>query len=165
VADLQLRGKRFAALRIRRVSLCLACLAFTLTALAEKVRLSECPAPVRATIEQNLLGGKVDGIKAIRINDHVLYLVEIDLKGFREAKLYISGDGNLRKIIEEIRLRDLPEPVRQAVEQQVKRRAQIEDIEKETIEGRVRYRIEIDPPKQKDRTVVFEANGSISFDK
>ncbi|MDF1823622.1 MAG: hypothetical protein P1U68_03210 [Verrucomicrobiales bacterium] len=132
---------------------------------AEKIRLSKCPIPVQSTIEKNLRGGKLDEIKAIRINDHVLYLVEIDLKGFRGAKLYIAGDGSLRKILEEMRLRDIPEPVRHSVEQQVKRRAQINDIEKEVIEGKVRYLIEIEHPKQPDRIVVFEEDGSISSSK
>ncbi len=150
---------------LRTSVLCGFCSLATFTSQAEKARLSKCPPSVQETIKRNLLGGKLDEIKAIRINDHVLYLVEIDFKGFREAKLYISGDGTLQKILEEIRLRDLPEQVRLSVEQQVNRRAQIEDIEKEIIDGRVRYRVEIDPPKQRDRIVVFEENGTISSDK
>lgn len=151
--------------RLRVVSLCVVLTLGALTAHAEKVKLSECPVPVQATINRNLLGGKLERIKAIRINDHVLYVVEIDLKGFKEAKLYISGDGSLRKIIEEIRLKELPEPVRVSVERQVKRRAQINNIERETVEGRIRYRIEIEHPRQPDRTVVFDENGAIPSGK
>jgi uncharacterized membrane protein YkoI len=117
------------------------------------------------TVEQNLLGGKLDEIKEIRINDHTLYIVEIDLKGFREAKLYIAGDGYLRKIVVEVRFRDLPEAVRLSIEQQIDRRAKVDDIEKEIIEGKVRYRVEIEQPKQPDRFLVLEEDGSISSDK
>lgn len=111
------------------------------------------------------MGGKLDEIKEIKINDHTLYLVKIDLKGFRDARLHISGDGTLRKAIAEIRLRDLPEPVRLAVEKLVKRRAQIEDIETEMINGITRYRVEIDPPKQPDKIYVFDEDGSIVSNK
>lgn len=145
--------------------LCVACCPGTQNLLADDIKLKECPAAVRQTIEQNLLGGNVDEIKEIRINDHVLYIVEIDLKGFREARLYIAGDGALRKIVEEIKLRDLPVPVRQSLDQYIKRPAQVEDIEKVTIEEATQYHIEIKQPKIPDRTLIFEEDGSISSDK
>jgi len=65
----------------------------------------------------------------------------------------------------EIRLQDLPEAVRLSLQRLVKRRGQINDIEKEIIEGKVRYRIEIEQQKQPDRTVTFEEDGSLSLDK
>ena len=134
-------------------------------ALADKVKLSECPYPVQLTIQENLLGGKVEKIKEIRINDYVLYLVELDLKDFKEATLYIAGDGTLRKVLQEIKLRDLPDPVRRSIEMQVKRRGHIDDIEKEIVDGKVRYLVELERPKEKDQVVIFEADGTISFEK
>lgn len=151
--------------RLRFFAVCLACSLTASLSHADDRRLRECPTAVQSTILQNLLGGKVDEINEIRINDHSLFLVEIDLKGFKDAKLYISGDGTLRKALVEIRLQDLPEAVRLSLQRLVKRRGQINDIEKEIIEGKVRYRIEIEQQKQPDRTVTFEEDGSLSLDK
>lgn len=111
------------------------------------------------------MGGKVDHIKEIRINDHALYIVEIDFRRFKDARLYVSGDGTLRKTLIEIRFQELPDAVRLSVERLVNRRSQIDEIEKEIIEGKVRYRIEIEQPKQPDKVVLFEEDGTISLDK
>lgn len=147
------------------LGLCLACFLAALPARADNLRLKELPAAVQATIQANRLGGNVEKIKEIRINDYVLYLVEIDLKGFREATLYIAGDGALRKVAEEIRQKDLPEPVRLSLERHVDRKAHIDDIEKVTIEGEVRYEVEIEQPKRPDRILIFEEDGTIASDK
>ena len=82
-----------------------------------------------------------------------MYIVEIDLKGFRGAKLYISGDGTLRKTVEEIRFKDLPEPVRLSVSGYATRKGKVEDVEKLIINGAVLYQDEIEPTKGKDQVV------------
>lgn len=150
---------------LRGLGLWAVCFAALLPLHGDEVRFAECPPAVRSTVERNLLGGKVDEIMEIRINDHALYLVELDLKGFRDAKLYVAGDGSLRKIVEEVRLRHLPESVRRAVEQHLGGRAHVDDIEKVTIGENVRYHVEIEEPRQPDRTLVFEEDGAISSSK
>ncbi len=150
---------------LRAAGLCLLCFAAVSISYADKIRLRDCPPEVRETIERNLLGGNLDWIKEIRINDHALYLVEIDLKLFKEAKLHISGDGTLRKTVIEMRFQDLPEAVRHSLERLVKRRGQIEDVEKEIVEGKVYYRVKIKRPKQPNQTIFFEEDGTIAVGK
>lgn len=162
---MELSSIKHATYRLRNTGLCIAVIAAASTSYADKIRLRDCPPAVRETIERNLLGGDLDWIKEIRINDHALYLVEIDLKLFKEAKLHISGDGTLRKTLIEIRRQDLPPAVLASLERLIKRRGQIEDVEKEIIEGRVRYQVEIKRPKQPDRIVLFEEDGTIALDK
>lgn len=163
IPDLQSGYTRIAR-RLRVVGLSSLC--FVVAHLyAGKLRLADCPVAVRETIVRNLMGGKLDEIKEIKINDHALYLVEIDLKGFRDAKLHISGDGTLRKALVEIKLRDLPAPVLREVEELVKRRAQIEDVDMEIIQGKTLYRVKIDPPKGPDKVYYFEEDGSIATNK
>ena len=132
---------------------------------AKERKLEKCPPAVQQTIRKNLLGGELDKIKEIRISEYVLYIVEIDLKGFRGAKLYISGDGTLRKIVEEIRFKDLPEPVRLSVASYATRKGKVEDVEKVLINGEVLYQVEIEPPKGKDQVFLFEPDGSLSSEK
>jgi uncharacterized membrane protein YkoI len=131
---------------------------------ADDIKLHECPLAVRTTIERNLLGGKLDEIKEIRIADHTLYVVEIDLKGFREAKLYVAGDGTLRKTVQEIRFKDLPEPVRAALNRYTKK-GKVEDVEMVYINGKVQYEVEIDQPKGPDRIITFDADGTVTDEK
>ncbi|MDH4410738.1 MAG: hypothetical protein QE273_14065, partial [Verrucomicrobiales bacterium] len=66
---------------------------------------------VRAKVSENLGGGHVDDIKVIRIDERQLYIVEIDLPGPRERKLHVTGEGVLLKMVDKLRLADLPPAV------------------------------------------------------
>ncbi|MEM1441072.1 MAG: hypothetical protein AAGF67_01940 [Verrucomicrobiota bacterium] len=132
---------------------------------AKNIRLEKCPPAVQATIQRNLYGREIEKIKEIKINDYSLYLVEVNVKGFRDATLYVSGDGTLRKIVEEIRFKDLPEEVQKSVLTYVSRKGKVEDVERVLIRGEVLYQVEIEPPKGPDQILVFEPDGSISSEK
>jgi len=133
-----------------------------LSAGAGDLKLSECPPEVRATILANLGKGDIDDIHRIRIEGHTLYLVDIDLKGFRDGKLHVSGTGVLRKSVREIRKKDLPPVVLDNLASFLKGRAHIEDIEQVFAEGKTRYHVEVEHPRQPDRHLVFEADGTIA---
>ena len=83
---------------------------------AESIHLKQCPESVIKTIQGQVGPGRIDKIKCIRLEGRVLYLAEIDLPGRRERKIHVGGDGTLLKVIDEIRLADLPRPVRVAVD-------------------------------------------------
>jgi len=137
-----------------------------LSGVAEELELSECPSEVQSTIRENLRGGKVDDIERFRIEGHTLYIVEVDIEGFRDLKLHISGSGALRKSVEEIRFRELPRPVREALEGYRKLLGgSVDDVEKVTVEEETRYHVEIEQRGEPDRHVVFEADGSVASSK
>jgi len=127
---------------------------------AEEISLDSCPDPVQATIRSHLRDGKLDEIKRLEVEDRVLYLVEIDLKGFRELTLHITGTGTLQKSVETIRMSDLPQAVRDAVSKTLVGKGHVEDVEKVVVEGRIEYRIEIERPKTKDVVYVFAEDGT-----
>lgn len=134
------------------------------SARADDVQLTDCPEAVRQTIEANQ-NGKLDDIKRFSIGDHVLYLVHFDLKGFRDLRLQIRGDGTLQKSVEEIRRQDLPEVVRKMLEPMLVKGAHIEEVEKVIVEGEVQYRIEIEKPHLPDQVVTFDEAGTLLNDK
>lgn len=132
---------------------------------ADDVPLTDCPEPVRQTIELHRKSGKLDDIKRFSIGDHVLYLVHFDLKGFRDLRLQIRGDGTLQKSVEEIRRPDLPEAVRKSLDPMLVKGAHIEEIEKVIADGVTRYRIEIEKPHVPDQVVLFDEAGALVSDK
>ncbi len=133
--------------------------------LGEEVHFTSCPVPVQSVILANLTGGKIDEIKRIEIENRVLYLVEIDLKNFKEIKLHITGSGVLQKSIEEIRPQDLPPAVRGAVDAILAGRGRIKDVERVVVEGRVEYHVEIGRPQLKDTKLVFDEAGTFLSQK
>lgn len=132
---------------------------------ADEISLASCPEAVRVTIESRLNGGEVDEIKKVAVGDHVLYLVEIDLRGFREIKLQVRGDGSLQKYVEEIRFHELPESVRAEVTPLLVGLKRVDDVEKVIIDGQTRYHVEIKSPQMPDQDLVFDENGAVFSQK
>lgn len=132
---------------------------------AEEMELSECPPEVQSTIREHVKARKVDEIHRIAIEGHTLYLVEYDVKGFKDGKLHVTGAGIFRKSVEEIRPGELPDAVRTALEPYLKGRAHIDDAERVVSDGRTRYYVEIERPRLPDRRLVFESDGTISSSK
>jgi len=132
---------------------------------AEEIKLSSCPDPVRATIQAHLHRGELDDIKRIEVEDRVLFLVEIDLKGFRDLILHIAGSGKLLKSVEEMRLPDLPPPIREAVGKILVEKGRVEEIEKVITDGRTEYHVEIERPKLPDVKLVFDEIGTLLSQK
>lgn len=140
-------------------------LATVVVANAEEVMLDACPDPVRATIQAHVGDGRLDEINRLEVEDRVLFLVEIDLKGFRDLTLHITGTGSLQKSVEEIRLPDLPQAVRNAVAKVLEAKGRVEEVEKVVTEDRVEYRVEIERPKLKDIVYVFAEDGTLLSQK
>ena len=79
----------------RCFGLCAACALVSPLLCADDIKLHECPLAVRTTIERNLLGGKLDEIKEIRIADHTLYVVEIDQPKGPDRIITFDADGTV----------------------------------------------------------------------
>lgn len=132
---------------------------------ADDISIDSCPDPVKATILAHFREGKLDEIKRLEIEDRVLYLVEIDLKGFRDLTLHINGTGKLLKRIEEIRLPELPQAARDAVARALDEKGHVEEVERIFVDGRTEYRVEIGRPKAKDVVFVFAEDGTLLSQK
>ena len=145
--------------------LAVGCLALILlapvTSRAENVSLDSCPDPVKATILPHLREGRLEDIKRLEVEDRVLYLVEIDLKGFREITLHVNGTGILQKSVEEIRQPDLPVPVRDALARILGGNGRAKDFEKVVTVDRIEYRVEVERPKVKDVVYIFAVDGTL----
>lgn len=128
---------------------------------AENVSLDSCPDPVKATILPHLREGRLEDIKRLEVEDRVLYLVEIDLKGFREITLHVNGTGILQKSVEEIRHPDLPVPVRDALARILGGKGRAKDFEKVVTVDRIEYRVEVERPKGRDVVYIFAEDGTL----
>lgn len=121
----------------------------------------ELPDTVRARVSENLAGGHVDDIKVIRIDARRLYLVEIDLPGPRERKLHLTGEGILLKIVDKLRLPDLPPATRPAVDSILANKGRFDGADKVTTNGRVEYHVEFDLPGRVELVLVLSESGEV----
>lgn len=114
---------------------------------AEDVPLAACPAPVQTTINANTEGGRVNEVEVSRQGGTITYIAEVALgRPLRERKVYVTAEGNLLKIRDDISLGDTPEAVQKAARKLAGESGRIEEVEKETANGRVIYFVEIDRP-------------------
>ena len=128
---------------------------------AEDISLKHCPERVRETIQDNLGVGRIDDIKVIRMQNRVLYLAEIDLPGNRERKIHIGGDGTLLKVVEELRLGDLPRQVKLTIETFLTPGADFESAARVTAAGKTEYHVELELAGDVDLHLVLNENGEI----
>lgn len=128
---------------------------------AKDVLLADCPAAVQEIIRTNSRSGKIDDVKLITVDGRSMYVAEVDLPGDRDLKIHVSGTGALLKIREEIPQSEAPAAVLEAAKKLVPPGGKIDDVDKETSDGKVTYEVEIDRPKAADLKVVFQADGSI----
>ncbi len=116
---------------------------------------------VRAKISENLGGGHVDDIKVIRIDERQLYVVEIDLPGPRERKLHVTGEGVLLKIVDRLRLPDLPPAVRATVDSIQASKGRFDRADKVTANGKVEYHLEFDLPGRVELELILSETGEV----
>lgn len=116
---------------------------------------------VRAKIQENLGGGHVDDIKVIRIDERLLYVVEVDLPGLRERKLHVTGEGALLKIVDKLRLPDLPPAVRAVVDPILANKGRFDGADKVTANGKVEYHLEFDLPGRVELELVLSESGEV----
>ncbi len=82
---------------------------------AEDVPIRQCPEQVLRTIRGHVGTGRIDEVKTVRMENRFFYLAEIDLPGERERMLQVGGDGTLMRIVDEVRLGELPRSVKSAL--------------------------------------------------
>jgi hypothetical protein len=116
---------------------------------------------VRARVSENLGGGHVDDIKVIRIDERQLYVVEIDLPGPRERKIHVTGEGVLLKIVDKLRLPDLPPAVRAVVDPILANKGRFDGADKVTANGKVEYHLEFDLPGRVELGLVLSESGEV----
>lgn len=125
---------------------------------AEEIDLSMCPVAVKKTIESNSAGGVIDDIDRIAIDGKEIYIAEINLPQDREMKIYIAGDGELLKTVEDLKLSEVPEPVRSAV---LGLEGSFDDVDKVTAGGKITYQVEMDRTGKPDLEVTIAEDGKI----
>ena len=123
-----------------------------------EIRLSDCPQPVQATIQQNSRGGHIDEVDFISIDGKDIYIAEVELPRDRDLKIYVNGGGSLVMTPEAIALRETPAAVRRAVQGLG---GTVDDVDKEIAGQVVTYHIEIDRHGARDLDVVVAENGTI----
>ncbi len=136
----------------------------TVAADAEEVTLDACPDPVRATIQAHIHDGRLDEINRLEVRtgsfsrgDRFERVPRPDASHHRNR--------SLQKSVEEIRLPDLPQAVRNAVAKVLEAKGRVEEVEKVVTEDRVEYRVEIERPKVKDVVYVFAEDGTLLSQK
>ncbi len=123
-----------------------------------ELRLEDCPQAVRATIEANARGGRVEEVDFIGIDGKEIYIAEVELPKDRDLKVYVSGSGSLAKTLEDITLAEAPEAVQKAARELG---GAIDDVDKEIAAGKTSYHVEIDRHGEPDLDVVIAADGTI----
>lgn len=123
--------------------------------------LKQISAEVQAQIQGNLGGGHVDDLKVIRIDDRLLYIVEVDLPGPRKRKLHLTGEGTLLKIVDKMRLQDLPPAVRAAMEPVLASKGRFDGADRVTADGKVEYHLDFDLPGRVELQLVLSETGEV----
>ncbi len=123
-------------------------------------RLRQAPEPVRKTVTDHSRGGVVDDFDTIRIDGKTIHIAEIELP--LDLKLYVSDDGSLIKIREEIPTANAPAPVLAAAKPLGD---SIKEVEKETAGESITYRVEVKRKGQADIDLHLTADGKILSQK
>lgn len=123
-----------------------------------EVNLTDCPAPVRTTIEAHARDGRIDEIEHHAIGDQALYIAEVDLPKDLDLKIHVRGNGILVKTIEDISHADAPGFLNELA---TKRQGRLEDIEKEISGDETTWHVEIDRAGQPDLNLVVDAQGNL----
>lgn len=133
----------------------------TIAAQAVEVRLKDCPAPVRATIESKLQGGKLDDIDRVTRNGTTRYIVDIDGPARRDITFHLTPAGAVVFTSEDINLSQAPKAVRTAVANLLKSGWKVDDVDRETTAGSVRFRVDIDRRNQRDLEFLIGPKGKV----
>lgn len=123
-----------------------------------ELRIEECPAAVRTTVEAHARGGVVDEVDLIAVEGKEIYIAEVELPRDRDLKIYVSGNGSLVKTREELSLRELPAFIRDVTREYG---GTLDDVEKEVAGGKVTFHVEIDRKGMRDLDLVLNAEGGV----
>lgn len=126
-----------------------------------EITLADCPAPVREAVNRALKNGRPDDIHQITRRGNTFYTAEIDMPDGRDVKLWLRPDGAVTKTETEVRLKDAPAPVREALEKLAVNGAEIDDL-KQCAEGdTTTWSAEIDRKNAPDLKVKVAPDGTV----
>lgn len=128
---------------------------------ASEMPLANCPPSVQATIRQELRNGHLEQVKHLSIEGRSLYIAEVELPGDRDLRIHVDSQGSLIKIREEIALEAAPQSVREAVAKLMPPNGHLDDVFRETAQGKITYRIEIDLTQARDLNLHLAEDGSL----
>ncbi|HSJ01133.1 MAG TPA: hypothetical protein VK956_01715 [Verrucomicrobium sp.] len=132
---------------------------------AKDITLVQTPASVQEVVKQNLAGGTVDEVDHVTVKGLSMYVVEIKQPNSPlERKLYLNEAGKILKTRDDIALKDVPAAVREAAQKLAGTTGKVDDVDKETAEGKITYRVEIDRADKDggDLKVVINEDGSVA---
>jgi uncharacterized membrane protein YkoI len=139
----------------------LAVISTTLAASAKEISLQDCPPGVKATIEAKLEGGKLDEIDRVNKNGTTRYIVDIDGPARRDITFHLTPAGKVVFTSEDITLSQSPKAVRTAIQDLLKSGWKVDDIDRETTGGTVRFRVDIDRKNNRDLEFLLSREGKV----
>lgn len=128
---------------------------------AEGIATKQCPEPVWRTIRDHLGKGRLDEVKTFSKDGRVLYHAEIELPGNRERMLHVGDDGTLLKLIEAIRLRELPRPVQSALDPFLANSTRFDGADRVLAGGKTEYHLDLELVDDVDLHLVLGERGEV----
>lgn len=129
---------------------------------AEVVKIEDLPVDVRETITATIPVGRLDDVTVKLSQNGERYVAKLKLKGEGHLLVYVSSEGELIQIRRDFKFKNLPNRVRDAVEQRIENTDHL-DIQKVTKNGQVRYVITLqsNDSNEPDVVLVITPNGKI----
>eukprot|EP00903_Cladosiphon_okamuranus_P003713 g3711.t1 len=120
----------------------------------KEIRFEECPEIVREAITSGSRDGRIDEIDLIEVDGKRIYIAEVELPRDKDLKVYVNGEGDLLKTLEEVSGDDVPGYVSDAVGEFG---GHIDEVEKETAGDVVTYHVDVERAGKPDMDVVVSA--------
>jgi uncharacterized membrane protein YkoI len=106
----------------------------------QKLTLAEVPAAVRATIDKELPGAKIEGIEKEQQDGKVVYDVEAEMNG-KNVEMDIASDGSILSREDQVPFASLPASVKSAAEKYFGSPADL-DASREVAGSKTSYEVE-----------------------
>lgn len=138
--------------------------AFTPALHAKDIALAQCPAAVQEAVQKSLNGGMLDEVDLVKVNGLTMYVADIKFPNSKQdRKVYLNESGGLLKTSDDVALTDVPAAVRDAAQKLAGATGKVDDVDKETADAKVTFRVEIDRPDKEggDLKVVFQEEGTV----
>jgi uncharacterized membrane protein YkoI len=139
----------------------LAIVSNTFAAHAVEIRLQDCPPGVKATIEAELDGGRIDEIDRVQRNGTTRYIVDLDGPARRDITLHLTPAGKVVFSTEDVNLSQCPPAVRASIRKLLKSGWRIDDIDREVSGNTIRFRVDFDRTKDRDLEFLLARNGKV----
>jgi hypothetical protein len=125
----------------------------------EKVPLKKVPRAVLKAVKDRFPGAKLKGAGKEKEDDKVVYEINIEYKGFR-IDVTVTPEGKIATIEKQIKYKDLPRAVSEAVEEKYPR-ATIKKTEEVTKGDKITYEVLLVTQKKKTVEVVLDPKGKV----